>query len=381
MIIVYLIAGTYRAAGMERVLADKANWWASHGHIVHILTTDQRGLPPAFSMHPSIQCRDLGINYEENNGGSFFSKVLKYPSKQWRHRRRLTKALKGIRADIVVSMFCNDISFLPKIQDGSRKVLEVHFSRFKRLQYGRKGLWALADRLRSRTDLKHVRAFDRFVVLTEEDKGYWGDLPNIVVIPNSVTMQADGPAPLTGKTVIAVGRYSYQKAFDRLIDAWKIVMDRIGSTSGWTLRLVGDGETKPELEAQIARLGLQDTIWLGKVEKDMASVYKNASVLALSSRYEGLPMVLLEAETFGVPCVSFACKCGPKDVIRDGENGLLVPEGDTPALAEALLKVIQNPTLLQQMGAAAFRDAARWQPEPIMNQWKILFENVLSSQR
>ena len=381
MKIVYCIAGTYRPAGMERVLADKANWWAAHGHEVHILTTDQRGLPPAFAMDPSIKMQDLGINYEENNGGSFLSKVLKYPGKQWRHRRRLSQVLKEIRADIVVSMFCNDVSFLPKIQDGSRKVLEVHFSRFKRLQYGRKGLWALADRWRSRTDLKHVRAFDKFVVLTEEDKGYWGNLPNMVVIPNSVAMHADAPAPLTGKTVIAVGRYSYQKALDRLVDAWKIVMDRIGPDSGWRLRLVGDGETRPDLEAQIARLGLQDNIRFGKVEKDMASVYQGASILALSSRYEGLPMVLLEAETFGVPCVSFACKCGPKDVIRDGENGLLVPEGDIPALAEALLKVIQDPDLLVRMGAAAYQDAVRWRPEQIMQQWNSLFESILSSRR
>lgn len=381
MTIVYCIAGTYRAAGMERVLADKANWWAAHGHEVHILTTDQRGLPQAFAIDPSIKMLDLSINYEENNGGSFLSKVLKYPGKQWRHRRRLTQALKEIHADIVVSMFCNDVSFLPKIQDGSRKVLEVHFSRFKRLQYGRKGLWALADRWRSRTDLKHVRAFDKFVVLTEEDKGYWGNLSNMVVIPNSVAMKADAPAALTGKTVIAVGRYSYQKALDRLVDAWKIVMDRIGPDSGWKLRLVGDGETRPDLEAQIRQLGLQDCILLGKVEKDMASVYQGASILALSSRYEGLPMVLLEAESFGVPCVSFACKCGPKDVIRDGENGLLVPEGDIPALAEALLKVIQDPDLRVRMGAAAYKDAVRWRPEQIMQQWNSLFESILSSRR
>ena len=381
MIIVYLIAGTYRAAGMERVLADKANWLASRGHKVHVITTDQQGRPHAFAMDPSIQFRDLDINYEENNGGSFLSKILKYPGKQMRHRRRLAKALKEIRADIVVSMFCNDVGFLPRIKDGSRKVLEVHFSRFKRLQYGRTGLWAMADKWRSMADLRHVRAYDRFVVLTEEDRGYWGDLPNMVVIPNSVSLKADGPAPLTGKTVIAVGRYSYQKALDRLIDAWKIIMDRLGPDSGWRLRLVGDGETRPQLEAQIVRLGLQDSIELGKVEKDMASVYHDASILALSSRYEGLPMVLLEAQSFGVPCVSFDCKCGPKDVIHDGENGLLVPEGDVPALAEALLKLMQDPEGLKNMGGAAYIDATRWQPDLIMQQWIDLFESVLSSRR
>ena len=92
-------------------------------------------------------------------------------------------------------------------------------------------------------------------------------------------------------------------------------------------------------------------------------------------------MVLLEAETFGVPCVSFTCKCGPKDVIRDGENGLLVPEGNVPRLAEALLQLIRNPESLRRMGAAAYADSVRWRPEQIMNQWNNLFVNILSSQR
>ena len=376
MRIVYLIAGTYRAAGMERVLADKANWLAAHGHEVYVLTTDQMGRPSAFPLDPSIQIQDLGINYEENNGGSFLSKVLQYPLKQWRHRHRLAAILYTIQADIVISMFCNDVGFLPKIKDGSRKVLEVHFSRFKRLQYGRKGLWALADRLRSRTDLRHVRAFDKFVVLTEEDKRYWGDLPNITVIPNSTSMKADSPANLDSKTVIAVGRYSYQKALDRLIDAWGIVMERLGRNCDWTLRLVGDGEMRSSLESQIARLGLNASVFLGRVEKDMASVYRESSILALSSRYEGLPMVLLEAQAFGVPCVSFACKCGPKDVIRDGENGLLIPEGDVSALAEALYRLMSDDVLRKQMGAAAYRNSERYDKERIMSQWESLFKEL-----
>ena len=376
MRIIYLIAGTYRAAGMERVLADKANWLAAHGHEVHVLTTDQMGRPSAFPMDPSIQIQDLGINYEENNGGPFLSKVLQYPLKQWRHRHRLAVILYAIRADIVISMFCNDVGFLPKIKDGSRKILEVHFSRFKRLQYGRKGLWALADRWRSRTDLRHVRAFDKFVVLTEEDKRYWGDLPNITVIPNSTSMKTDSPAKLDSKTVIAVGRYSYQKALDRLIDAWSIVMERFGRNCDWTLRLVGDGEMRSSLESQVARLGLNDSVLLGKVENDMASVYRESSILALSSRYEGLPMVLLEAQAFGVPCVSFACKCGPKDVIRDGENGLLIPEGDVSALAEALYRLMSDDVLRKQMGAAAYRNSEHYDKERIMAQWEKLFRGL-----
>ena len=152
MKIIYLIAGTYRPGGMERVLAGKTNWLVDHGADVLVVTTDQRGRKPFFEMDGRIRHVDMDINYEDNNGGSFLNKLLRYPAKQLRHRISLTRLLKKERANIVVSMFCNDASFLPCINDGSRKVLEIHFSRYKRLQYGRKGLWALADRWRSGND-------------------------------------------------------------------------------------------------------------------------------------------------------------------------------------------------------------------------------------
>ena len=186
MKILYLIAGTYRAAGMEKVLADKTNWLVRHGYDIVIATTDQRGQAPAFAMDPAIRQVDLGINYEATNGKNFLVKAFSFPIKKWLHRRRLTKLLMQEKPDVTVSMFCNDAGFLPKIQDGSKKVLEVHFSRFKRIQYGRKGLWGVADRFMNERDAQYVHAFDRFVVLTEEDKGYWGNLPNMEVIPNGV---------------------------------------------------------------------------------------------------------------------------------------------------------------------------------------------------
>ena len=370
MKLLYLIAGTYRAAGMEKVLADKANWLAAHGYDIVIATTDQRGQAPAFAMDPAIRMVDLGIDYEVTNGANFLKKAAAFPLKKWKHRRRLTKLLMTEKPDITVSMFCNDAGFLPKIKDGSKKVLEVHFSRFKRLQYGRKGLWRMADKFLSDRDLQYTRAFDRFVVLTAEDKGYWGDLPNMVVIPNGVARKH--PVPLEAHTVIAVGRYSFQKALDRLVTAWSKIEDR----GDWKLRLVGDGECREELFALVNELGLVDSVELTGVQKDMEAVYDNASILALSSRYEGLPMVLLEAQAYGIPAVSFACQCGPKDVIVDGVSGRLVREGDVEGLARALDELIHDPETIHKMGAAAWDAAARWEPETIMQQWDNLFKGL-----
>jgi glycosyltransferase involved in cell wall biosynthesis len=373
MHILYNIAGFYRPAGMERVLADKANWLVGHGHRVTIVTTEQKGRPNAFPLDPRVGLIDLAIGYEDNNGASFWSKLAGYPGRQRRHKKALEEVLASKKPDISVSMFCNEVNLLPRIKDGSHKVLEVHFSRFKRLQYGRKGLWAVADRILSRRDAALVRKYERFVVLTEEDKAFWGPMDTIRVIPNPVNFRPEKPAALDSRQVIAVGRYSHQKSFDRLVDAWSL----IGDTGGWTLRLVGDGELRGELESQIGRLGLRDSVLLGRNEPDMAPVYSGASILALSSRYEGLGMVLLESQAFGVPAVSFDCKCGPREIIKEGETGLLVPEGDVRGLAAALEKLMKDDALRKEMGLNAFRSAGAWRPEAIMPRWIRLFEEIL----
>ena len=371
--IIYCIAATYNSGGMERVLANKANWLVRNGYEISILTTDQKGRSSFFDFDPRIRFYDLGINYEENNGKSFLNKLIRYPFKQWKHKKALKKLLSELKADVVISMFCNDASILPKIKDGSKKVLEIHFSRFKRLQYGRKGIWKLADELRSRNDLRVVSKFDKFVVLTEEDKGYWGELDNITVIPNARTFEVEKPAELDRNKVIAVGRYCYQKALDRLIAAWSIVCQDI---KDWKLHLVGDGEDRVQLQKQINELGLADKVVLGRAEIDMKSVYSSASVLALSSRYEGLPMVLLEAQAAGLPIVSFECKCGPRDVITDGLDGILVREGDVDGLAQGLLKLIKDEELRRKMGAKAYKNSERFSEERVMAQWVELFNEV-----
>lgn len=381
MRIVYNIAGMYRPSGMERVLADKANWLTAHGHEVFIFTTEQKGRPIVFPLDKSIRVVDFGIGYEDNNGSSLWDKIIHYPGKQRKHRKALAKALMEIHPDITISMFCNEVNFLPSIKDGSHKLLEVHFSRFKRLQYGREGLWAIVDRFRSWQEEKQIKKYERFVVLTEEDKNNWGESNQIVHIPNFVSFHNQSPATLDTRIVMAIGRFTHQKGLERLIEAWYLVITRLGKDSGWILSLVGDGELREELQSQISRLGLTDSVILGHSELDMEKVYRGSSILALSSRYEGFGLVLIEAQAFGVPAVAFACQCGPRDIITDGENGILVPEGDVVGLADGLIKLMTDDDLRKRMGRNAWENAFRWEAGPIMEQWMKLFEEVLSQER
>jgi glycosyltransferase involved in cell wall biosynthesis len=305
------------------------------------------------------------------------SKILHYPFKQGKHKKRLTKLLVDLQADVVISLFDNDVSFISKINDGSKKVLEIHFSRFKRLQYGRKGLWKWADVFRSKTDFKLASTFDKFVVLTEEDKGYWGDLPNIEVIPNARSFNPVKTAVLDERRVIAIGRYNYQKGFEYLIDAWKIVHEKCPE---WELDIIGEGELRLAFQHRINDHDLDGCVHLKEPTAQIEEAYLHASVLALSSRYEGLPMILLEGQAFGLPIVSFECKCGPRDVITDGEDGFLVPEGNTSDLAAKIIQLIEDDKLRKKMGRAAKRNSERFAEPIIMDRWIRLFNNLVNGQ-
>ena len=373
MKILYNIAGTYHSGGMERVLANKANWLVEHGYEVVIVTTDQRGEKPFFPLDKRIVCHDLGVNYEDNNGCSIWNKLWHYPAKQIRHKRKLVKVLMAERPDVTVSMFCNDVSFLPDIKDGSRKVLEIHFSKFKRLQYGRKGLWRLADIWRNKQEEKEVKQFDRFVVLTEEDRGYWGELSNIQVIPNARTFTPTEKAKLDSHKVIAVGRYTHQKGFERLIEAWRLIGER---HLEWRLDIIGDGEERERLQALIDFYGLHKQVSLKKPTTEIEKVYLDAAILVMSSRYEGLPMILLEGQAYGLPIVSFQCQCGPADVVEEGVSGFLVPEGDVMALANRLDMLMSDDLLRKKMGNAALKASEKYEEEKIMKQWVQLFDQI-----
>lgn len=373
MKLVYTILGTFNSGGMERVLANKANYLVKQGHTITIITTDQKSRKPFFQLDPTIQCIDLGINYTENNTSNPIKKIINYTIKQRQHRKAIEKELKRLQADIVISMFDNDASFIYKIKDGSKKVLEIHFSRFKRLQYGRKGIWKYIDSYRSKQDLHIVKQYDRFIVLTEEDKSYWGKLKNIHVIPNANSFQATKQASLTAKKVIAVGRYDYQKGFEDLIKAWKLLAN---NKPDWTLNIYGEGPLKDKLAKLITDLGLSNTVFLQAPTKNIQEVYIEHAILAMTSRYEGLPMVLLEAQACGLPLVAYTCKCGPRDIIRD--NGILVPEGDITTMAKSLQTLMEDDKLRKQMGEKSKQYAAEFEEEKIFTKWTTLFQELKS---
>ena len=376
MKLIYCTHSLCNPGGMERVLLNKVTWLcANTDWEIKIMTTDQNGRPLFYPVPDGVVMIDLDINYSNDNDKGILTKITGYLRRRRLHKERLTELLMREKADVVVSLYPSESSFIPSIKDGSKKVLELHFNKFFRLQYNRTGLLGLIDRWRTRQDERIVRRFDRFVVLTEEDKGYWGDMPNIQVIPNAALFMADRYADMSRKRVIAVGRLDYQKGFDRLIDAWQIVCST-GLFQEWRLDIFGQGEWKDMLKARIKEYGLQNSLHLNEPTKEIAKEYADSSMLVMSSNYEGFPMVMIEAMACGLPVVTFDFKCGPRDIIKDEENGLIVPDGDIQALADAMMRLMANESLRQTMSVEARKVTETYSEEVVMRQWVSLFETV-----
>lgn len=376
MKLVYCHRCIYNPGGMERVMLAKIAWLVCHGYEVTIVTTDQKGLPPYFPVPEGVKVTDLGINYADDNDKNPLLKILGYLRRRRLHRKRLTDYLMRERPDITISLYPCESSFIPDIKDGSKKILELHFNKFFRIQYGRSGILGLIDRIRTRSDEKLVRKFDKFVVLTEEDASYWGALPNLEVIPNAALMQAPANARVLGsKRVIAVGRLDFQKGFDRLIEAWALIPATLRKE--WRLDIFGQGEWLHMLNEMIYRKGLQESAKINPPTKNIREEYLSSAFLAMSSHWEGLPMVLIEAMTLGLPAVSFGFKCGPKDVIENGVNGLVVPEDDIPALAKGMQTLMEDPDLLERMSAEALHISEKYTEDHIMSQWESCFKSIL----
>lgn len=380
MKIIYCTHSTCNPGGMERVLLNKVTYLSQlPGWKVAVVTTDQNQRPPFYPFPEKVRMTDLGINYSEDNGKGAWKrsmeKITGYLRKRKEHKRKLTALLLKEKPDIVVSLYPSESSFIPDIKDGSKKVLELHYCKFFRLQYGRRGLLGWIDKLRTRQDEQIVRRFDKFVVLTNEDRGYWGNLPNIEVIPNAAMHVSDAYSDVMNKRVIAVGRLDYQKGFDRLVQAWQLVR-HTGKFTDWKLDIFGQGEWREMLQQMIDKAELQDSVRLNRPTKQIGEEYVKSDMLVMSSNYEGFPMVMIEAMACGLPVVSFDYKCGPKDIIQPGINGLLVPNGDIQALADAMMKVMEDEAYRKMLSLNARKVVDTYSEQAVMSQWIRLFTSI-----
>ncbi len=375
--IAYCIPSLDHSGGMERVLTIKANYLTDQlGYDVSIIITDDKGTTPFFPLSEKIHVIQLDVNIDNLWQYPIWKRSFLYWKKMRIYKQRLEKCLTLLQPDITISLLRREINFLNDIKDGSSKVGEIHFGRYKYREANFSFLPAflnrwITNRWMAQLD-KKVKMLDRFVVLTHEDATYWKGLTNLNVIPNPITIDKGTISDCSSKQVIAVGRYTYQKGFDILITAWGIVHKK---HPDWTLNIYGAGN-KEDLQLMVEKLGIGGTLKLNDPVSHIREKYQESSIFVLSSRFEGLPLVLMEAMSVGLAPVAFTCPCGPKDIITSGEDGLLCENGNVEQLAESICRLIEDEQLRKAIGKKAAQSIQRYAVDPVMKQWDHLLQEI-----
>ena len=378
--IVYITPAIYSAGGVERVIALKATYFAEqYGYDVTIIVTEGKGRDSFFSLSDKVKVINLAINFEEIWACSFIQKVFVYLKKQHLYKKLLSQELLRIRPDITISTLRREINFLNDIPDGSKKIGELHVNRANYRNFKTEKSNYLKDifaKLWANNLVGHLKKLDKLVVLTKEDCLAWPELKNTCVIPDPLPFTPSQVSPLTEKRVIVVARYSHEKGIDLLLQAWAEIEKQC---TDWRLDVFGEGDTAPfeqlidELTIDRNRCKLNGRI--NEIEQE----YMKSSIAVCSSRFEGFGLVIVEAMACGLPVVSFDCLWGPHEIITNGENGLLVENGNIIKMADAINILIRNKKYREQIGKKSVVSVQQYNRSQIVQKWNDLFKKIIET--
>jgi len=381
----YVLHNAYGTGGTIRTVFNQANAMCA-AHEVEIASVYRTRDKPVFALDERIRLvsitdlRDNGSRWTDAPGTNsrFVRKTRRFPNPlPHRYDFRYKRWDPVVDAKLVRYFRAEADGVLVTTRPGLN-LMSAWFAptRLVRVAQDHMNLGTYKPGLRAAM-LRAYPRLDAVTVLTEADLAAYRDALGGAVrlerIPNGIPPRAAAPPADRARTVIAAGRLTPQKGFDLLIEAFHRVHER---HPDWELAIFGEGRLRKELTEQIKTLGLGGHVHLRGVTRQLDSELGRASVFALSSRFEGLPMVLLEAMDSGLPVIAFDCPTGPAEVVEDGVNGLLIPKEDTTALAEGLCRLIKDEKLRVAMGRAARTTSSRYAIPAVAESWERLFQEL-----
>lgn len=380
MKIAYLYTELTISGGTDRVLTDKANYLVEHGFDVTIVTESQMGRPYVFKLSPKVKLVDMGIDFNKQYEHSFFYRGFIYQKCIRQYKRKLTKLLYEIKPDIVITLMGRSLDFITSIHDGSIKIGEAHTTKTHLRSYHlleeRGGIYKiLAKRLR-KNQIANASKLSALVLLTPQDAKDWEGVTKTYVIANAIHKMPTESGTLTNKQAIMVGRYNDAKGYDYLTEAWDIVHKK---HPDWKLNIYGSGELHDQVEKGIRKKHLENSMIMHEPTNKIIQKYLESSICVLSSIYEGFSLVILEAMSCGVPCVSFDSPFGPRNIIKNGEDGILVEYLNSQALANNICKLIEDENLRKKLGSKAKENIKRFSQDEIMGRWIELFKSICNN--
>ena len=359
MKLLFITNGVTGSGGLERVLSVKTNLLIEkYGYEVSIISLNEENLSAFYSFNKNITFYNIKIN------DGLVGKIKDYIE-------GLRSIFHEFQPDII--SVCDDGVkglFLPLIFKKNIKfIYERHASKemnFKNPKSIKSGIFSI---------LMNYGAglYDKFIVLTDSNKKEW-KTNNIISIPNPLSFY---PSQVfqekEEKKVIMVGSHSYIKGLDRLLNIWAKVYSQNPS---WNLEIFGKIDKDRTFIRLANKLNLKSTVKFFDPVNDIESEYLQASIFALSSRSEGFGMVIVEAMACGLACIAYDCPSGTRDIITDGIDGFLIPEGDEQVFIEKLQLLMNDHNLRYRMGEMARKKALKYKPENILPQWDKLYKSL-----
>jgi GalNAc-alpha-(1->4)-GalNAc-alpha-(1->3)-diNAcBac-PP-undecaprenol alpha-1,4-N-acetyl-D-galactosaminyltransferase len=353
-----LVISTLTIGGAQRVMSLMANYWAAQGHDVTLVSLSPQS-DDWFPLHQLVTRVSLNLLSDSAHlGQALCQNALRV--------LRLRDQLRRLRPDVVISFMdtTNVLTILASRGLGIPVIIS------ERTNPRRRAIGLAWSTMRSFL----YRRADALVVQSSAVRDWAREIgvsARVDIIPNPINPEFNGSAKEAGRrrsglTVVAMGRLVRTKGFDLLIEAFARCA---GQHPEWSLVILGEGEERSNLELLIVAKGLQDRVQLAGQVPRPSQILGQADLFVLSSRFEGFPNALMEAMACKLAVISTDCPNGPRDIVRDGVDGLLIPPDDVNALAKGMDRLMANPVERQRLGAGAMEVVERFSLERIMSMW------------
>jgi GalNAc-alpha-(1->4)-GalNAc-alpha-(1->3)-diNAcBac-PP-undecaprenol alpha-1,4-N-acetyl-D-galactosaminyltransferase len=350
--------GTLEAGGAERVLSILANQWVEEGHDVDLITFSEPSTDH-YPLNPTVFRHALGtLEHPDHRIRRLIGNVTRVA--------RFRRLLRQVRPDVVVS-FIDKMNILTIL---ATRGLDIPVVVSERTDPRRHNIGRLARILRRR-----LYPLATCVVVQTDGVAEWVatfvDRSRIAVIPNPVPTryanEAEDAVVVPAPYIVALGRLVPIKGFDLLIQAFA---EAAVDCKEWSLLIIGEGPQRGHLEALASELGVGGRVILPGLLEDPHQLLEGGSIFALTSAYEGFPNALLEAMAAGLAVVAFDCPSGPRAIIRDGIDGILLPPGDRDELAKTLHRLMHDKELRAHLATRAPEVQIRFSVARVMDQWQ-----------
>ena len=351
--ICFLSGDMSRTGGTERVTAMIANELSKKPHYkIHVLSVTNEQMSSFFELETTVY-HDAVLRQSTVNLKRDYFKVVS----------GIRQYIKKHEIDILieVDVICN-LYTIPATRFTKTRIISwEHFN-----YYSNNG-----SKLRDLSRQLTKYFSDHIVTLTEQDRQNYGEKlgisDKVTCIYNPIQSVETQSYSVESKQILSVGRLTYQKGFDLLCEVAKDVLPK---HPDWTWVIIGEGEDRAMLEQKIKEYHLENRLILKGNQKEMEPYYRNSSLYVMTSRYEGLPMTLLEAKSYQLPIISFDCQTGPSEIVQDEVNGYLIEENNCEQMILKLNTLLEQPDQLQLFSQHAKNNIHKFELNEVIKKWE-----------